>query len=384
MNVPIRVLIIIGTRPEAIKMAPLILGMKEQPERFTPIVCNTGQHRQMLSQALSVFQIQAHYDLNVMTKNQKLYELTAKVVIRVNGLITGVKPDVVFVQGDTTTTLAAALAAFYNRVPVAHIEAGLRTWDMKNPFPEEANRVLVDRLSAYCFAPTEQNRKNLLCEGIHPDHIFVTGNTAIDALLKICDKIQGANPEIWNQHWGTAQEAILDSERPLILVTVHRRESFGTGLRSIYAAIKKLAQSHPDWAFVYPVHLNPNVQTSSKKILSDIGNIYLIEPLDYEPFVFLMKRAHVILTDSGGIQEEAPSLGKPVIVVREKTERQEAVDAGTAILAGTDKESIKKEVEHLMGNPALYQEISSRPNPYGDGFASKRILDYIWQKLAKL
>lgn len=366
-------------------MAPLLLRMDDQPERFTSIVCATGQHRRLLDQALSIFQIQVHYDLNVMTEDQKLSELTTRVITGVEQVIGEVRPDIVFVHGDTTTTLAAALAAFYSDVPIAHVEAGMRTGDLRNPFPEEANRVLVDKLSSYCFAPTERERNNLLCEGVHPDRIFVTGgNTVIDALLMTRNKVKEVNPEVWNNHWGAAKEAVVDDHRPLILITAHRRESFGSGLQSIYEAIRELAETHLDWHFVYPVHLNPNVRELSKRVLSGIRNLHLIEPLDYEPFVYLMNRACLILTDSGGIQEEGPSLGKPVIVLREKTEREEAVKAGTVILAGTDKEKIKKTVEQLMEDSTLYQEMSKRPNPYGDGLASKRILDILWEKFPRV
>jgi UDP-N-acetylglucosamine 2-epimerase (non-hydrolysing) len=383
MQPPIKVFSSIGTRPEAIKMAPLLVRMKKQPEIFTSVVCATGQHCQMLDQALGVFQIQVDYNLNVMTDDQSLTELTVRIIKGVDEIISTVQPDIVFVQGDTTTTLAGALAAFYNNVPIAHIEAGLRTWDMKNPFPEEANRVLTDKLCSYFFAPTELNRKNLLREGVEPSRIFVTGNTGIDALLMVRDRIKGVNPEIWRNCWGTATEAIIGNTHPLVLITAHRRENFGEGLQSILELIKDFAKDYPDWNFVYPVHLNPNVQRASNRTLAGIRNIYLIPPLDYEPFVYLMNRCYMILTDSGGIQEEAPSLRKPVIVTRQKTERPEAAEAGNVIVAGTDKHNIRKAIKNLIENPDRLHEISSRPNPYGDGFASKRILDLICQKLGK-
>jgi UDP-N-acetylglucosamine 2-epimerase (non-hydrolysing) len=380
MRPPIKVLSVFGTRPEAIKIAPVLRAMRKQSDRFNSIACTTGQHRDMLYQVLESFEISVHHDLNVMMENQRLSELTARVITKVEEVLTQVRPDLLLVQGDTTTALAAALAAFYNRIPAAHIESGLRTGDMHRPFPEEANRILTDRLSSYCFAPTELNRSNLIREGIPPDRIYVTGNTVVDALLLMADKVRTVGPERWSEHWGTANEAILDSNRSLVLVTAHRRESFGDGLQAIYEAIRDLAHGHPDWEFVYPVHLNPNVQNPAVRVLSGVRNIHLLKPLAYEPFVYLMTRARLILTDSGGIQEEACSLGKPVIVMREKTERQEAVESGTVTLAGTDKGRIEELVVRFMEDSSLPDQFNRRPNPYGDGDSARRILDILWHE----
>lgn len=384
MKKPIKILSVFGTRPEAIKMAPLLLRMAEQPGKFTSVVCVTGQHRRLLDQAIQTFQIPIHYNLDVMTDNQKLAELSAKIFTKVKDVIREVRPDLIFVQGDTTTTLVAALTAFYAQIPIAHVEAGLRTKDFYHPFPEEVNRLLTDQISSYCFAPTEQNRKNLLREGISADRIFVTGNTAIDALFMIRERIKKANPEIWNASWGSAKKAILNKEQPLILITAHRRENFGQGLCFIFEAIKEMAKSHPARGFVYPVHLNPNVQEPCRKILSGIPNVYLIEPLEYEPFVYLMDRSSLILTDSGGIQEEALSLGRPVLLMREKTERQEAVKTGIVVLVGTAKEKIIKTIEGILKNPKRHQKFRKRANPYGNGLASRRILEIIEKKTRKI
>lgn len=381
MSDPLRVLSVFGTRPEVIKLAPLVLKMADQADRFTSIVCATGQHDRMLRQALRAFEISPDYNLEVMTADQKLSALTAKLVVGLEKVIAEVQPSVLLVQGDTTTTFSAALAAFYSRVPVSHVEAGLRSWDRENPFPEEANRVLTDRLSSYYFAPTELNRRNLLDEGVNPERIFVTGNTAIDALMVMRAKVAEANPHAWDYAWGSAAGVIASSADPLILVTAHRRESFGAPFRAICEALRELADDHPAWSFVYPVHLNPNVRDVVNRTLGSTRNIHLIEPLDYDAFVYLMNRAHLILTDSGGIQEEAPSLQKPVVVMREKTERTEAVEAGTAILVGTRKENIKKAVEQLMTDRGLYESVRTRKNPYGDGFASDRILDHLYESL---
>lgn len=377
----IRVLSVFGTRPEVIKLAPLILKMADQPARFTSTVCSTGQHDRMLRQALQAFEISLDYNLDVMTIDQTLSELTAKLVVGLEKVIAEVQPSVLLVQGDTTTTLSAALAAFYSRVPIAHVEAGLRSWDRENPFPEETNRVLTDRLSSYFFAPTELNRTNLLDEGVNAERIFVTGNTTIDALMMMRARVADADPHTWDHAWGSAGAVIADKAHPLILVTAHRRESFGAPFQAICEAIKELANDHPQWSFVYPVHLNPNVQDVVNTTLNGTRNIHLIQPLDYDAFIYLMNRAHLILTDSGGIQEEAPSLQKPVIVMREKTERTEAIEAGTAMLVGTQKVNIKNAVEHLMTNRALYESVSARKNPYGDGFASDRILDRLYESL---
>lgn len=383
MTPPIKVLSVIGTRPEAIKMAPVLLRMASESGRFNSIVCATGQHYRMFEQGLGAFPVEVHYNLKLMVANQKLDQLTAGAITGIGGVIDEVGPDVVFVHGDTTTTLAGALSAYYHGVPLAHIEAGLRTGDLRSPFPEEANRALTDRLATYCFSPTERNRRALLREGVPDERIFVTGNTAIDALFMVRDQIKGVNPNIWTSHWGDALANIVNGAGPIILITAHRRENFGDGLRSIYYAIKELALAYPEWAFIYPVHLNPNVSGPAQEILSGVRNIYLIEPLDYEPFVFLMNRSHLILTDSGGIQEEAPSLGKPVIVLREKTERQEAVEAGTVILVGTDKGKIIDTVGRLIADSSLYREMTRRLNPYGDGRATERILGALENALAE-
>jgi UDP-N-acetylglucosamine 2-epimerase (non-hydrolysing) len=377
----VKVLSVFGTRPEVIKLAPLIIKMADQPKRFTSVACSTGQHDRMLRQALRAFEISADYNLDVMTVDQRLSELTAKLVVGLEKVIAEVQPSVLLVQGDTTTTFSAALAAFYSRVPVSHVEAGLRSWDSGNPFPEETNRVLTDRLSSYFFAPTEQNRRNLLAEGVNADRIFVTGNTAIDALMMMRARVADADPHTWDDAWGSAGAVIADKAHPLILVTAHRRESFGTPFQAICEALKELANDHPAWSFVYPVHLNPNVQDVVNTTLGNIRNIHLIQPLDYDAFVYLMDRAHLILTDSGGIQEEAPSLQKPVIVMREKTERTEAIEAGAAILVGTQKENIKNAVEQLMTDRALYESVRAIKNPYGDGFAADRILDHLYGSL---
>jgi UDP-N-acetylglucosamine 2-epimerase (non-hydrolysing) len=380
MSERIRVLSIFGTRPEAIKLAPLILKMAQQPEKFDSVVFSTGQHDTMLNQALGAFEIVPDHKLEVMTANQGLAELTARLIVAIEKVIVQVQPSVVLVQGDTTTTFSAALASFYSRVPVAHVEAGLRSWDAANPFPEEMNRVLTDQLSTYFFAPTELNRRNLLDEGVNPERIFVTGNTAIDALMMMRDKVARVDSHKWDAAWGKASQVIADESRRIILITAHRRESFGGPFQEICEAIRELAESHPDWSFVYPVHLNPNVQSAVKQFLDGTENVYLIEPLNYDSFVFLMNRASLILTDSGGIQEEAPSLGKPVVVMREKTERTEAVSAGTAVLVGTDKKTIIRTVISLMTNEAS-SDLSGKENPYGDGFAANRILDQLQRSL---
>jgi UDP-N-acetylglucosamine 2-epimerase (non-hydrolysing) len=382
MKSPLKILSVIGTRPEAIKMAPLLLRLQSDAERYSSVVCATGQHFSLFDQGLGAFPVEVHYNLKLMVANQQLDQLTARALTGIGEVIEEVRPELVLVHGDTTTTLAGALSAYYQGVRVGHVEAGLRTGDLRSPFPEEANRTLTDRLADFCFAPTERNRAALLSEGVDDKRIFVTGNTAIDALFMVRDKIKETDPHIWSSQWGERVESIVNSRRPMILITAHRRENFGAGLRSICRAIRELAHQLPEWAFVYPVHLNPNVQAPAREILGDVPNVLLTEPLDYEPFVFLMNRAHLILTDSGGIQEEAPSLGKPVVVLREKTERQEAVEAGTVLLAGTDEERIVETVGQLVNDAALYAEMSRRINPYGDGRASERILRVLDEELA--
>ncbi|MEN9574428.1 MAG: hypothetical protein RL514_2283 [Verrucomicrobiota bacterium] len=375
----IRVLSVFGTRPEAIKMCPLVLGMRARPKHFTPITCVTGQHREMLRQVLETFGITPDHDLAVMQPNQSLAGLSARILEGVSAVIERERPDVVLVQGDTTSALAAGLAAFYQRVPVAHVEAGLRTGDFANPFPEELNRALLDRFADFCFAPTADNRRTLRAEGVPAGRVFVTGNTGIDALLLVRERVRERGAGAWDAHWAGASAAVHEGARPLVLVTAHRRESFGARMRSLFTAIARLARRHRDWAFVYPVHLNPNVRGPAADLLAGHPNIHLIEPLPYEPFVFLMDRASLILTDSGGIQEEAPSLGKPVVVMRETTERQEAVRARTVTLAGNTGRGLEQVVERLMANASKVRR--PRRNPYGDGQATGRILDILERKL---
>lgn len=369
----IKILIVFGTRPEAIKMAPLV-SLLDSDERFDSKTCVTAQHREMLDQVLSLFEILPHYDLNVMKPGQSLYEITANILNGMNTVLEQFCPDVVLVHGDTATTFAASLSAYYRQIPVGHVEAGLRTGNLYSPWPEEANRKLTGVLAQYHFAPTELSRDNLISENVNKSSIFVTGNTVIDALLLIKKKIQ-QNTELEQ----TLAEgcAFLEKERELILVTGHRRESFGEGFERICAALKIIAERHPQVQIVYPVHLNPNVREPVERYLSGIENIYLIEPQDYLPFVYLMMKAHIILTDSGGIQEEAPSLGKPVLVMRETTERPEAVEAGTVKLVGTDTKKIVESVSELLTKDSSYKKMSLAHNPYGDGKACSRIVDIL-------
>ena len=363
-----KVSVIFGTRPEAVKLAPVILKLRAD-SRFDCRVCVTAQHRQMLDQVLEVFGIRPDADLDLMRPGQTLAGLTARAVEAIDGYLAESKPDLVLVQGDTTTVFCAALAAFYRHVPVGHVEAGLRTGDLAAPWPEEANRVLTSRLAKLHFAPTDGARANLLREGVPPDSIHVTGNTVIDALLLAREKVKAAPPEITG-----VPGDVLKAGR-LVLITGHRRESFGAGFENICQAIAELARRFPDGQFVYPVHLNPNVREPVMRILGAAGaNVHLIEPLAYLPFVALMEKSTLILTDSGGIQEEAPSLGKPVLVMRETTERPEAVTAGTARLVGTEREKIVAEVSRLLTDKAAREAMSGRPNPYGDGKAAERIV----------
>ncbi|WP_316346933.1 non-hydrolyzing UDP-N-acetylglucosamine 2-epimerase [Desulfuromonas acetoxidans] len=371
--VKIKILTVFGTRPEAIKMAPLVKLLKAN-ECFESKTCVTAQHREMLDQVLSLFEIKPHYDLNLMKPGQALDEVTANILIGMKSVLEEFRPDVVLVHGDTATTFATTLSAYYQQISVGHVEAGLRTGNLYSPWPEEANRKLTGVLAQYHFAPTELSRDNLISENVNKSSIFVTGNTVIDALLLIQKKIQ-QNTELEQ----TLAEgcAFLEKERELILVTGHRRESFGEGFERICAALKIIAERHPQVQIVYPVHLNPNVREPVEKYLSGIDNIYLIEPQDYLPFVYLMMKAHIILTDSGGIQEEAPSLGKPVLVMRETTERPEAVDAGTVKLVGTDIKKIVDSVSELLANDSSYKKMSLAHNPYGDGKACSRIVDIL-------
>lgn len=374
-----KISVVFGTRPEAIKLAPLILALKRD-SRFECKVCVTAQHREMLDQVLDVFEIAPDTDLDLMRPNQTLGELTARIIVALDGCLARDKPDWVFVQGDTTTVFCASLAAFYHHIPVGHVEAGLRTGDLQAPWPEEANRVLTSRLATLHFAPTERSRENLLEEGVPEDRIFVTGNTVIDALFLVLEKVHANPPRIPGLPEETTQAW---DEMPLVLITGHRRESFGEGFENICGAIGELARRFPETQFVYPVHLNPNVRDPVKRILASArtGNIHLIEPLPYLPFVALMERATLILTDSGGIQEEAPSLGKPVLVMRETTERLEALEAGTAKLVGTAKTAIVKSVSDLMTDAAVYGAMAKAINPYGDGRACERIVKAIGRML---
>jgi UDP-N-acetylglucosamine 2-epimerase (non-hydrolysing) len=373
-----KILLIFGTRPEAIKMAPVIKELEKHPAKFLSIVCVTAQHREMLDQVLRIFDIRPDYDLDIMGKDQSLHDVTSKSLLGIKKVIEKEMPDLVLVQGDTTTTFAAGLAAFYAKTPLAHVEAGLRTHDKHRPFPEEINRRLTTQMADIHLAPTERSRRNLLQEGIDRKRIFVTGNTVIDALAMIAKK--QASPDEkkrWNSFFVKEQEISFDDKKKTILVTGHRRENFGEGLENICKAIKRVAADHEDVEFVYPVHLNPNVRKPVHKHLGNLRNVKLIPPLDYEPFVYLMTRSAIILTDSGGIQEEAPSLGKPVLVMRETTERPEAVEAGSVRLVGTDTDKIVREVERLLKNKAHYAKMASVLNPYGDGNAAGRIVKII-------
>lgn len=369
----INTLCIFGTRPEAIKMAPLIKQLEANPA-FNSKICITGQHQQMLNSVLNLFEINPDFNLHVMTENQDLSNLTAKILIGLADVFKQYKPDLVLVHGDTTTTLAASIAAYYHHIPIAHIEAGLRTGDINSPWPEEANRKLTSSLAALHFAPTESARHNLLHEGITPDRIHVTGNTVIDALCTMINKIDNQTEQA-NQL--AQQFPFLTPSRKVILVTGHRRENFGQGFKRICQALATIAQQFPHVDIVYPVHLNPNVQKPVNELLGDVNNVFLIPPIDYLPFVYLMKSAYLILTDSGGIQEEAPSLGKPVLVMRDTTERPEALEAGCVQLVGTNVEKILKHVQQLLTNEQLYQRMSHIQNPYGDGHASTRITQMI-------
>ena len=369
-----KVFVIIGTRPEAIKLAPVVLELRRCPEHFDTRICSTGQHREMLDQMLRVFGLRPDYDLGVMKAGQNLAEVTAGCLTGLDRILRDEPPDLMLVQGDTTTTLAASLAAYYHHVPVGHIEAGLRTGKKHDPFPEEINRRLATHLSDFHFAPTDVAQKNLLLEGIRPQDVLVTGNTVIDALLFTQARLTKES------------NLVVDGLSPvggsrIILVTAHRRENFGLPFRRICEAVRAIAEERPDVLVVYPVHLNPNVQAPVREILDGIPNVRLLAPMDYPPFVALMQRAHILLTDSGGIQEEGPALGKPVLVMREVSERPEAITAGTARLTGTDPGEIVKAVSALLDDQALYKEMTSRPNPYGDGHAAERIVKFLISRL---
>jgi len=365
----LKTLCVFGTRPEAIKMAPLALSLAAD-ERIDAKVCVTGQHREMLDQVLELFELKPDYDLNVMKAGQDLTDVTTGILQGLKAVLNETKPDIVLVHGDTATTFAATLAAYYQQIPVGHVEAGLRTGNIYSPWPEEANRKLTGALSTLHFAPTSASAQNLLNEGVSPSIIHTTGNTVIDALLEVIAKLD-SNTEL--QQTFSKQFDFLDSSKRLVLVTGHRRESFGGGFERICQALVETAQKYADVQVVYPVHLNPNVREPVNRLLQGINNVHLIEPLDYLPFVYLMNRAHIILTDSGGIQEEAPSLGKPVLVMRDTTERPEAVDAGTVKLVGTDIKAITNALDELLTNKATYDAMAFAHNPYGDGQACNRI-----------
>jgi UDP-N-acetylglucosamine 2-epimerase (non-hydrolysing) len=369
-----KVLLVFGTRPEAIKMAPLALKLQHYSQDFETKVCVTGQHRQMLDQVLELFGLKPDFDLNLMKPGQTLSDVTSGVLKGLEEVFEQWLPDVILVHGDTATTFAASLAAYYHKIKVGHVEAGLRTGDLYSPWPEEANRQLTGVLANYHFAPTQSSYDNLIKENVNPDTIVVTGNTVIDALLQVKQKVEQdqALVEQFQQ-----QFSFLEQEKKLILVTGHRRENFGQGFLNICQALANLAKKYPDIQIVYPVHLNPNVQQPVNALLADIDNVYLIAPQDYLPFVYLMSRSYLILTDSGGIQEEAPSLGKPVLVMRDTTERPEAVKAGTVRLVGTEIATIEQSVAELIENPDVYAEMAAAHNPYGDGTACQQIIQFL-------
>ena len=375
------VLLVFGTRPEAIKMAPLVHEFKKHSERFETQVCVTGQHREMLDQVLELFRIVPNYDLNIMKPNQDLYDVTSRVLLGMRDVLKASRPDLVFVHGDTTTSMAAALAAFYQQIPVAHVEAGLRTGNIYSPWPEEMNRSITGRIATYNFAPTLCSRQNLMKENVSENTIVVTGNTVIDALHWVVNKI-ASDSQLKAALQGEIKSLGYDvtrcEGRRLVLITGHRRENFGEGFLNICHAIASLAEKYPDVDFVYPMHLNPNVRKPVMEILgTGLANVFLIEPLQYLQFVFLMEKSYLVLTDSGGVQEEAPGLGKPVLVMRDTTERPEAVDAGTVMLVGADRVKIEDGVSSLLDNVTLYEKMSKAVNPYGDGLACQRIVDYL-------
>ena len=386
-----KIMLVFGTRPEAIKMCPLVKEFQKYPEEFETVVCVTGQHREMLDQVLRIFEVKPDFDLNIMKQGQDLYDVTARVLTGMRDVLAQVKPDVVLVHGDTTTSTAAALAAFYQQIPVGHVEAGLRTHDIYSPWPEEMNRQITGRIAAYDFAPTPLSEKNLLEEKAH-GHIFVTGNTVIDALHMVVDKLK-SDKALADEQVNVLRNAgydvtRLDNGRKLVLITGHRRENFGEGFISMVTAMKDLSEKYPGVDFVYPMHLNPNVRKPIKEVFGEDAvnhascpaatghpNFFFIEPLQYLEFVYLMEKSTVVLTDSGGIQEEAPGLGKPVLVMRNTTERPEALDAGTVKLVGTDHDLIVNEVSRLLEDQAYYDQMSHAVNPYGDGLACGRIVE---------
>ena len=384
-----KVLLVFGTRPEAIKMAPLVMELQKQKERIETVVCVTGQHREMLDQVLEIFDIKPDYDLNIMKRGQDLYDVTARVLTGMREVLKEIKPDIVLVHGDTTTSTAAALAAFYQQIPVGHVEAGLRTHNIYSPWPEEMNRLLTGRLATYHFSPTPLSRNNLIKESINDRNIIVTGNTVIDALYWVVDKIKN-NKELDNELESVLSKAgydvnRLDNGKKLVLITGHRRENFGDGFINMCTAIKDLTIKHPNVDFVYPMHLNPNVRKTIHEVfgedLSGLKNMFFIEPLEYLSFVYLMEKSSIVLTDSGGIQEEAPGLGKPVLVMRDTTERPEALNAGTVKLVGTDYNKIVNEVSSLIDDKAAYEKMSKAVNPYGDGLACGRIVNALLYRI---
>lgn len=378
-----KIMLVFGTRPEAIKMAPLVKEFQKHPDTFQTIVCVTGQHREMLDQVLNIFDIRPDFDLNIMKQGQDLYDVTARVLTGMRDVLREAQPDVVLVHGDTTTSTAAALAAFYQQIPVGHVEAGLRTHNILSPWPEEMNRQITGRIASYHFAPTALSRQNLLQENVDDANITVTGNTVIDALYWVVDRIKNdrsldAELEKVLRRAGYDVNRLADG-RPLVLITGHRRENFGDGFINMCTAIKQLTERYPNVDFVYPMHLNPNVRRPIHEVfgddLSNLGNMHFIEPLEYLSFVYLMEKSTIVLTDSGGIQEEAPGLGKPVLVMRDTTERPEALEAGTVKLVGTDREKIFNEVSTLLDDTAAYARMSQAVNPYGDGLACSRIVE---------
>ena len=384
-----KVMLVFGTRPEAIKMAPLVKEFQKQPKRVETVVCVTGQHREMLDQVLKIFDIKPDYDLNIMKQGQDLYDVTARVLTGMRDVLKEVKPDVVLVHGDTTTSTVAALAAFYQQIPVGHVEAGLRTHNIYSPWPEEMNRLLTGRLATYHSSPTPLSRNNLIKESVDDRNIIVTGNTVIDALYWVVDKIKN-NKELDNELEDILSKAGYDVNRlnngkKLVLITGHRRENFGDGFINMCTAIKDLTVKYPDLDFVYPMHLNPNVRKPIHEVfgenLSGLKNMFFIEPLEYLSFVYLMEKSSIVLTDSGGIQEEAPGLGKPVLVMRDTTERPEALDAGTVKLVGTDYNKIVNEVSSLIDDKAAYEKMSKAVNPYGDGLACGRIVNALLYRI---
>lgn len=385
------ILLVFGTRPEAIKMAPLVKKLQSEPEKFKTVVAVTGQHRQMLDQVLRIFDIVPDYDLNIMQANQDLYDVTSRVLVGMRDVLKEVQPDVVLVHGDTTTSTAAALAAFYQQIPVGHVEAGLRTGNIYSPWPEEMNRLMTGRIATYHFAPTPLAKSNLMRENVAEDRILVTGNTVIDALYMVVEKIKN-DAALQNQLREVLKDAgydttRLDGSRRLALITGHRRENFGDGFISMCTAIRDLAAKYPGVDFVYPMHLNPNVRRPIHEVFGDIDpvhhtpytihNLFLIDPLEYLSFVYLMEQSTIVLTDSGGIQEEAPGLGKPVLVMRDTTERPEALESGTVHLVGTNYDKIVNEVSTLLDDAEAYRKMSQAVNPYGDGAACKRIATFL-------